>query len=501
MTRILRSARLALAAAVVACAALTSLALALVPATGPVGAVPSGGTALPPGWELCVLQGLSAPATQANISDLDAWQAAEGGSTNNSAAYNPYNTRRTTDVNNAPLPATISSNGFPAFANWLAGCSATVATLLQPNMWSITAALRAGTVAPPGAFLAAVDQSQWCAPTNGVPCYADAIMGAAGQLAPALLTESSALQVFGSVQLDLHAYQQDVSSVAKDQSAVVASQQELLAAETADTAAQAKHAGVQKQLEKFAIEEYVSSGLYVTSLTSEVNATGPTGGESPDGVVAQEYTKIAASDLVARDQAAEQVLRAAQARRDAAFKSVGKATALLISDDAAETHALAQLVSEVGTMQNAGACTTVDLTASGTPAATGPGSSGTTTTTTTTTTLPPAPTTTTSTEPPPTTTTTTVPPSTTTTTLLSPSVPSGGLPTSTTTTSSTTTTTTLPPAPTTTTSTVPPTTTTTTTAPPAAANGGTAAAPQTASPAGLGALQGCIATFVPSGSA
>ena len=106
-----------------------------------------------------MLQGVSAPVTQANVDDLDAWQAAEGGSTNNSAAYNPFNTRRTTDVTNATIPSVASGNGFPAFGSWLDGCAATVATLLQMNMWSITAALQAGNVAPPGAFLAMVDQS------------------------------------------------------------------------------------------------------------------------------------------------------------------------------------------------------------------------------------------------------------------------------------------------------------------------------------------------------
>src|ERR1700730_2299800 len=136
----------------------------------------SGGTALPPGWELCLVQGIGAPLTQANVANLDEWQAVEGGSTNNSAAYNPFNTRRMTDVNSNSIPGTVSSNGFPAFPSWVEGCAATVATILQPNMWSIPAALRAGKVAPPGGFLAEVDKSQWCAPSaDGTPCYADKI--------------------------------------------------------------------------------------------------------------------------------------------------------------------------------------------------------------------------------------------------------------------------------------------------------------------------------------
>ena len=35
-----------------------------------------GGTPLPAGWELCILQGINAPATQANVADLDEWQLA-----------------------------------------------------------------------------------------------------------------------------------------------------------------------------------------------------------------------------------------------------------------------------------------------------------------------------------------------------------------------------------------------------------------------------------------
>jgi hypothetical protein len=180
------------------------------------------GTPLPPGWELCVLQGVSAPATQANVADLDEWQTVEGGSTNNTAAYNPFNTRRTTDVSGASLPAVVSANGFPAFTTWQAGCAATVATVLQPNMSSITAALRAGNVAPPGAFLAVVDQSSWCAASaDGVPCYANVILGAAGNV-QGLPTASLALDVYGNVKSDLHSYQQAIAAVAADQDEIPA---------------------------------------------------------------------------------------------------------------------------------------------------------------------------------------------------------------------------------------------------------------------------------------
>ena len=154
-----------------------------------------------------------------------------GGSTNNTAAFNPFNTGRTTDNNGAAIPGVISANGFPAFANWPAGCSATVATLLQSNMWVITTALRSGTVTPPTAFLAVVDQSAWCAPTaDGLPCYASAILGASASL-PASLPVSSALDVYGNVTSDLQSYQQAIAVVAADQGRWSARDQELAAAE------------------------------------------------------------------------------------------------------------------------------------------------------------------------------------------------------------------------------------------------------------------------------
>ena len=85
---------------------LTLVGLTLFGLSAPVGAsaVPAPGadvgTTLPPGWELCVLEGTGASVTQDNVVNIDRWQVAEGGSTNNSAAYNPFNTHRTTDANN-----------------------------------------------------------------------------------------------------------------------------------------------------------------------------------------------------------------------------------------------------------------------------------------------------------------------------------------------------------------------------------------------------------------
>ena len=491
MTRILPSVRLAVATVVVGVSALVSIgASSLVSSTAA-----SGATALPVGWELCVLQGVAAPATQADVADLDEWQLVEGGSTNNSNAYNPFNTRRTTDLNNNPLPMTMSSNGFPAFADWLSGCAATVATLFQPNMWSITAALHSGNVSPPGAFLAAVDQSQWCAPdANGTPCYENAILGVAGNIATAVLTGSSALDVYGNVKNDEHAYELSVLTVSSDQNTVTARNKDLAAALVAEQGAQTTMESAVRALGSFAIDAYVSSGLYVSS-------TFPTGRSSPnpfgppdaDGVVAHQYESIAASDLVTRDQEATAAYHTARDHVHDASSAVAAALSKLNGDGAAQTHWLSKLVADVATMQTAGACTGAVLTAA--PAGSVPAPAATTTTTTTTTTAPPA-------QAPPTTTTTTttttlpvasaapavVPPTTTTTSTTAP--PSA-------TTTTTTTTTTVPPAQ------APPTTTTTTTpaSPAAGGTGGSAATtpppPATANPAGFTALQGCMAVLAP----
>jgi hypothetical protein len=483
-----------------------SLAASAAVAAGPVAtsggtAGASVGTALPPGWELCVLQGLTAPATPQNVANLDEWQAAEGGSTNNTAAYNPFNTGRTTDLSNNPLPETASANGFPAFVNWFAGCVATDATLMQPNMWSITAALRAGTVAPPQAFLATVDQSQWCAPSaDGVPCYTGQILGAAGDLA-SLLSHSSALTVFGNVQTDVQKYQLASIAVAVDQKALVGRAADLAGAQSALTAARGTLTGSEATLRKFAIEEYVNSGLYESSSVLNQPSLGLApfaGPQNADGVVAHEYAQVVASNLLGQLQIAQSGVRASLAQRKLAQAGVDKAVLILARDDATESQAVTKLGTDVAALQQAGACTTVTLTvipvaappdvASPVAAATPAPAS-----TTTTTTLPPTTTTTTTTLPPTTTTTTTADTTTTTadaTTTTQPgSVPAVATPTTT-------------PPPTTTTTNPPaaaiapePTTTTTTTVPavPAAPANGTLAE----DPAGLSLLQGCMSSITP----
>jgi hypothetical protein len=481
MTRIVRSVGFVLALASVG---LGGGALAWT-ASSPA-AAQSSDTPLPPGWELCVLEGLAAPVTPANIADLDEWQAAEGGSTNNAAAFNPFNSLRTTDLTGAPIPGVDTSNNFPAFSTWAAGCSATVATLYQPNMWVITAALRAGNVTPASAFLAVVDQSAWCAVSPaGVPCYVNEVLSGTDSL-PASLPVSSALNVYGNVTSDLQAYQKSITAVSTDENEVGIRDLALAAAGSNVATAHSQLGAASRSLQKFAVSEYVSSGLYSGAPLVSSGGTQPLAPSTPqdsDGVVVQQYLGVAANNLVSQEGAADGVFKDAEQRRDAASKALAQAAVALTSDQAAENRDLTQLITDVGTLEHAGACATVTITpppSSGTDATAGTSTVTTTTTTTpsTTTTLPP---TTTTAPPTTTTTTTTTVPTTVPLNALTPSSPT------TTTTVAPTTTTTTEPSTTTTTTTVPatvPSTTTATTAPPTEA-------------AGVGALQGCIASFAP----
>ena len=156
----------------------------------------------------------------------------------------------------------------------------------------------------------------------------------------------------------------------------------------------------------------MSSGLYSGAPLVSSGGTQPLTPSTPqdsDGVVVQQYLGVAANNLVSQEGAADGVFKEAEQRRDAASKALAQAAVTLTSDQAAENKDLTQLITDVGTLEHAGACATVTITpppSSGTDAT---GATSTATTTTTTTTTP----STTTTVPP---TTTTVPPTTTTTT-------------------------------------------------------------------------------------
>ncbi len=332
------------------------------------GADGGGETPLPDGWELCVLQGVAGPATQNSVADLDEWQTAEGGSTNNTATYNPFNTSRTTDVNNTALPEITSANGFPAFSDWISGCAATVATIMQPNMAPILAALRAGNVAPPQAFLAVVDQSQWCAPSaDGTPCYSSMILGSTGSLAASVLKQSSALDVYSSVQSDLRSYQLAVASVSSAQETVTTTSQQEGAAQTALSAAQGHATVAEKALRHFAISEYIDSGLYQGSFVANGSTNTPFGTPSPQGVIAHQYASVIAANLLSQSQAATAAVKASLAHRNATQKDLQLAEATLVSNNNAENHSLVKLVADVTTLEKAGACTNANIVVASTP--------------------------------------------------------------------------------------------------------------------------------------
>ncbi len=494
MTRILFSACLLLVAAATSVSAAISVAS---PGTGTAGAVAVVGTPLPPGWELCVLAGVSAPATRANVSNLDEWQAAEGGSTNNTAAFNPFNTTRTTDVEGAPLPVSSMVGGFPAFPDWLTGCSATVATILQPNMSVIAAALRAGNVAPPGQFLVDVDGSAWCAPSAGQPCYETAIAASGGKI-PGVVASSSALDVYGNVQSDLRAYQLATTTVAAQQNTQAGLSLEVVRAQRKVATAQAHYEQVEHELGTFAVSEYIHNGLYDSSTLA---AGGSTSG-SQTGLAAQQYTNVAATDILNTVQAASAALTSDQGNLADSDRGLQRAGAALLADEAAESHALEKLINDVATLQTAGACTTVSIIATPSAASnsspSSPAGAAGSTSTTTSTTVPTTSTTVSSTTTPSstsTTTTTTLPTTSTTTTpgstaaapasgaaSLRPAVRGGG--TTSTTASSTTTTA----------------STTTTSQPPRSKQGASSATPAQVNPGGLGALQGCVSALSPRSS-
>jgi hypothetical protein len=111
-------------------------------------------TPLPAGWETQVLQGIGAPVTQQNIQNLDLWQRAEGGSTNNPDSYNPFNTTLGTYGGSS-----TNSVGVKAFSSWGQGLDATIATIEQSNMAGIDNALKANSPTPQ--FEAAVNSSPW----------------------------------------------------------------------------------------------------------------------------------------------------------------------------------------------------------------------------------------------------------------------------------------------------------------------------------------------------
>jgi hypothetical protein len=333
-------------------AALTAAALAVVvPSVAARGATVTptftfSGVPLPPAWEICVLAGLHAPLTAANVADLDLWQIAEGGSTDNSNAYNPFNTKRAHDVAGAPLAMTLTSIGFPAFANWPAGCAATVATILQPNMAPIAAALQAGSARSPAAFLAVVDATPWCAPDNGVPCYSDLISEGAE---PA--TSSAAMPLYNGTAASVAAYDGQVAQAAAIAMQLVADEHTLASDDEAVAAAQQAVQAALDRLRSLAVYEYTSN----TSINHELNLKGF---ETPDvkEELTQYYEHLNADQQAGLYDEAKTAVVQAQARRDEAAAVVAQTSASLSSAQAVVAHTARDFQREAQGFLTAGAC-------------------------------------------------------------------------------------------------------------------------------------------------
>jgi hypothetical protein len=332
------------------------VALALV-AAGTAAAVSSGAgradaagrgaTALPPAWELCVLEGLGAPVTDADVADLDVWQAAEGGSTNNPASFNPYNTRRDTDALGDVVPASMTSNGFPAFSTWAGGCAATVATIEQANMAPIQAALVGGALSPP-AFLATVNTTPWCAPQNGVPCYG----GFAADLGSTRTSEAVAL--VRRAKAAVTAYGQDVAQVADVEATLASERQELAVAEAGVSSAQAVVQTAGNTLRSLAVYDYTSNDSIDPSANLDAFSA-----PSQRQQLTRYYEQMNTTQEVDAYHRAQAALAAAQAHRDAARAAVGQTTTALAAAQGAVGRALGDVGADVDAFHVAVACTTV----------------------------------------------------------------------------------------------------------------------------------------------
>jgi hypothetical protein len=102
-------------------------------------AIPDGNAYTPSSWAGALLSAGGWPQTACNLGAVEAWEAAEGGNWENSAAYNPLDTTQPESGS-----STMNSVGVRAYPSWQAGFQATLATLENGNYPGILSALRAG---------------------------------------------------------------------------------------------------------------------------------------------------------------------------------------------------------------------------------------------------------------------------------------------------------------------------------------------------------------------
>lgn len=116
--------------------------------------IPDGNAYTPSSWASALLSAGGWPQTACNLAAIEAWERAEGGNWENSAAYNPLDTTE-------PAPGSWSMNsvGVRAYSSWQEGFQATLVTLENGNYPGILSALRAGDSAQSVAD--AVASSPW----------------------------------------------------------------------------------------------------------------------------------------------------------------------------------------------------------------------------------------------------------------------------------------------------------------------------------------------------
>lgn len=306
----------------------------------------SAGVGLPRGWELCILQGVGGHATDASLADLDTWQAAEGGGTQNGVAYNPFNTRRGTDQTGAAVPASYTATGFPVFANWPAGCAATVATILQPDMAPIATALGTAVPSSPTSFLSTVDTTPWCAPSAGVPCYVALISSHEA------VTSGQAMTVLHDAGDALAAYDQDVTRQSALQGQLAGDQEQLQTADVELTLARLAVQHATTVLRSLAIYDYTSN----PSLDHMAAFLGRFHPPSQTDMLQQYYLGLDAGAEVGQFQRAQAVLSQAQSARGAAAAAVDHTGAALSAATAGTSRARAAVTSRLRTLLEAGAC-------------------------------------------------------------------------------------------------------------------------------------------------
>ncbi len=330
-------------------AAVVSPTVAVASGQAPAGALPATGTSLPAAWEICILENLGAPVTATTVADLDVWQVGEGGSTQNDNSFNPFNTKRSTDASGTALPAALSPDGFPAFANWPAGCAATTATILQSNMAAIRAALAGGGQSPPSAFLSTVDRTPWCAPDNGQPCYASLIALASG-----FSGSSRAMDLLANTSAAVGGYGRDVSQLASLENTLGAQQAELVAARVADDDAGQVVQGARQALRTLAVYDYTSNPTLDRVASLDQFET-PTQSQQ----LRQFYERVDLTSEVDALARAQSTLRDAQAHTAAVLSAVAATRRALSVTGADLAHWVARLAVDVGTLHSAGGCPAV----------------------------------------------------------------------------------------------------------------------------------------------